>query len=349
MNAQHTPTPTMLNDAAPTTARRRWVATAALILLPPAVAVAAAPAISATPVHATAVTIEAIPGSSSKRVILSTASAQRLGIETGKVGEESIVRKQMVSGLIVNPVDKQPEQKPGGGSFGGFGQANAGPPKPGNGAAGSVKVPAVVPVVLSGGLEKLAVATPNQAPAKPVISPLAGALNGVAVPPPASSSPIHGDAWVQVTLSPGELDRLTKDKPARLLALSTREKLGDGVFAQPTGMAPVEDTKRSMLTIYYVVPGQDHGLVLNRRVRVELPFSGNEEKQKTVPYSAVYYDGKGTAWVYVNTKPLTYERQRIAVDRVMGDTAVLSDGPAVGTSIVTVGASLLFGAEIFGK
>ena len=34
---------------------------------------------------------------------------------------------------------------------------------------------------------------------------------------------------------------------------------------------------------------------------------------------------------------------------VVGNLAVLSDGPAVGTSVVTVGASLLYGTEIYGK
>ncbi len=76
---------------------------------------------------------------------------------------------------------------------------------------------------------------------------------------------------------------------------------------------------------------------------------GVEEKQKVVPYSAVYYDGKGTPWVYVTGKPLVYERQRVAIERVAGDLAVLSEGPAVGTAVVSVGASMLFGTEIFGK
>ncbi|MGH8846135.1 MAG: hypothetical protein ACREXQ_02675, partial [Polaromonas sp.] len=101
--------------------------------------------------------------------------------------------------------------------------------------------------------------------------------------------------------------------------------------------------------VYYVVPGKDHGLTVNTRMRVELQLSGSEEKQKVVPYSAVYYDAKGNAWVYVNGTPLTYERQRIAVERVVGDLAILSAGPSVGTPVVTVGAALLYGAEIFGK
>jgi hypothetical protein len=104
-----------------------------------------------------------------------------------------------------------------------------------------------------------------------------------------------------------------------------------------------------MLMVYYIVPGKDHGLSMNSRVRVELPLAGNEDKQKIVPYSAVYYDGKGGAWVYVSTNPFTFERQRIAVARVAGEVAVLSDGPPIGTPIVTLGASLLYGAEIFGK
>jgi len=46
---------------------------------------------------------------------------------------------------------------------------------------------------------------------------------------------------------------------------------------------------------------------------------------------------------------LTYQRQRIGVERIVGDLAVLSEGPAVGTPIVTVGAAMLYGAEIFKK
>jgi hypothetical protein len=121
------------------------------------------------------------------------------------------------------------------------------------------------------------------------------------------------------------------------------------VLAQPSGMEPLEDTKRSMWRLYYVVPGADHGLTLNQRMRVEVQLTGSDERQKVVPYSAVYYDAKGAAWIYLNPKPLTYERQKIGVERIVGDVAVLSEGPPVETPVVTVGAALLFGAEIFGK
>ena len=117
----------------------------------------------------------------------------------------------------------------------------------------------------------------------------------------------------------------------------------------PSGQAPLDNAKSGMLALFFVVPSQGSGLVTGDRVRVEVQLEGGTEKRKVVPYSAVYYDAKGDAWVYVNTAPFAYMRERITVDRVSGDLALLSSGPAVGTRVATVGVSLLYGAEIFGK
>ena len=293
------------------------VAAAATLLLVPAATRAVDPGGSGTAGKRHEVTVESISGSKAKRITLSAKAAERLGIMTSKVGEEQIVRKQMVSGLIVPPLEKVPEQQLPSNGFGGYGPAAPPQPKPTSGGFG--------------GFGKVAVVT---------------------APPPAAAPatpPVDGEVWVLVTLSQGELERLALDKPARLLPLDTRNKLANEVFAVPSGIPPLEDMKRSMLSLYYKVPGKDHGLTLKNRMRVELQLSGSDERQKVVPYSAVYYDASGAAWVYVNAKPLTYERQRIAVERVVGDRAVLSDGPPIGTPVVTVGAALLYGAEIFGK
>lgn len=329
-----------------------WLLGGATLLLGPAALAADSAPPSAPAGKQPAVTLESISGSTVKRVVLSAKAAERLGIETGRVGEDTVVLKQMVGGLVTAPVNRQPGTKPGGSSFGGFAQGGESPPPRAAASVGD-QAPDFVAAV--------AATTPagfqssgrgfggfGKAIAAPAPQPVAAAE-----PAPASTqanAPLVGDdAWVLVTLSPGEWERLAKDKPARLLTLSTRDKLGTEVLARPSGLAPVEDAKRSMLTVYYVVPGRDHGLALNSRMRVELQIDGDDEKHKVVPYSAVYYDGKGTAWVYVNTRPLTFERQRIGVDRVVGNVAVLSDGPPVGTPVVTVGAALLFGAEVFGK
>jgi hypothetical protein len=246
----------------------------------------------------TEVSFEAIPGSTAKRVILTKKAAERLDIQYGKVAEDVIVPKQMVSGIVIAPLGEETQAAPAAGSFGGF--------------------------------------------VKPGAAPTAKPAAAKALAP-------SGEAWLQVMLSPAEWERLAKDKPARVLALPTRAKLAKEVTATLSPRPPVEDTKRSMLTVYYVVSGADSGLELGHRMRVELPLVGNDEKQKVVPYSAVYYDAKGAAWAYVNGKPQTYERQKIVVNRIVGNVAVLSDGPPVGTSIVIAGAPLLYGTEVFGK
>jgi hypothetical protein len=251
------------------------------------------------------VKLEPIPGSPAKRVILSAKAAARLGIETGKVEEQPIVRRQMVSGLVMASPEAAPAPKlafGGPGGFGAFAQQVAG--------------------------------KPIQPAAQPALRKAAAGGE---------------EAWIAVALSPAEWDRLAKDKPARLYALATREQPATQLLAEPSGMPPAEDLKRSMLTTYYVVNGKDHGLAVNQRMRVELQLAGTEDSQKVIPYGALYYDARGAAWVYVSKEPLVFERQSVRVDRVVGDVAVLTDGPAPGTSVVTVGAALLYGVEIFGK
>jgi hypothetical protein len=156
-------------------------------------------------------------------------------------------------------------------------------------------------------------------------------------------------AWVRVVLSPDEWDRLDHTAAARILPLATRPDLPKEAFATPSKLPPVRDVKRTMLTTYYVVPGKNHGMKTNDRMRVELTLKGNNKSHTVMPYSALYYDGKGTPWVYINTKPGTYERRRIEIDRIVGDDVLLKSGPPVGTSVVSVGATFLYGAEVIFK
>lgn len=69
-------------------------------------------------------------------------------------------------------------------------------------------------------------------------------------------------------------------------------------------------------------------------------------RQTVVDYAALIYDDKGATWVYTAPKPLTYLRASVAVDRIEGDRVFLSSGPPVGTKVVTVGATEVYGAEL---
>lgn len=65
-----------------------------------------------------------------------------------------------------------------------------------------------------------------------------------------------------------------------------------------------------------------------------------------VPYSALIYDGQGVSWVYTASSELTFLRAEVVVDRIEGDTVLLSDGLSPGARIVTVGAAEVYGAEL---
>jgi hypothetical protein len=68
-------------------------------------------------------------------------------------------------------------------------------------------------------------------------------------------------------------------------------------------------------------------------------------QQTSIPYSAVLYDNQGKSWAYTNPETLVFVRQPVTIVRVDGDQAILSVGPPLGASVVTIGAAELYGAE----
>ena len=72
------------------------------------------------------------------------------------------------------------------------------------------------------------------------------------------------------------------------------------------------------------------------------------EMAMVIPYSAIIYGLHGETWAYARNPgkgSLTFIRQPITVDHIEGGLAFLSDGPAIGTEVVTVGAAMLYGAD----
>ena len=81
-----------------------------------------------------------------------------------------------------------------------------------------------------------------------------------------------------------------------------------------------------------------------QRVGVNVAMKG-EDVSLTVTWSAVVHDIYGGTWVYEQTGERTFVRRRVVIRLVQGTTAVLANGPAVGTRVVTAGAAELFGTE----
>ncbi len=157
------------------------------------------------------------------------------------------------------------------------------------------------------------------------------------------SAKFTGDLLVSIPVSPSELLSVAADEPARIRPL-TRGAKNTWLTAKPIDKMPI-DGDQPWVKLHYAVAGTGHGLVPGQRVSVELDRVGAGKPQKIVPYSSVLYDVRGNTWVYINPKPLVFVRHAIKVDFIEGDNAVLTDGPAIGTKVVSVGATELFGAE----
>ena len=151
----------------------------------------------------------------------------------------------------------------------------------------------------------------------------------------------------------GDLDKLDLAVPARVLRpgaeADTAATASPVKFKEPPDSG--KDAKEAMAAklskpVYYEPSTPQHGLAVGERVRVELPRVGGSALRKVIPHSALMYDALGKTWVYTNPAPLTFLRARVTVDFIDNNVAVLLDGPATGTPIVTVGSTLLFGSEL---
>jgi hypothetical protein len=98
-------------------------------------------------------------------------------------------------------------------------------------------------------------------------------------------------------------------------------------------------------TLYFKVKSGTKGLQAGQNVGVRLAQPGSKTPKKVVPYSAILYDLTGDTWVYTNPEPSVFVRERVDIERIDEDLAVLNTGPAVGTQVVTIGAAELYGAE----
>ncbi|WP_157246120.1 hypothetical protein [Nonomuraea typhae] len=77
-----------------------------------------------------------------------------------------------------------------------------------------------------------------------------------------------------------------------------------------------------------------------------VPAQPGPANMLAVPYSAVVYDTKGKAWVFVSSAEGVFQRASVIVGSLKGGVAHLTAGPDAGTRVVADGAAELFGAEL---
>lgn len=149
--------------------------------------------------------------------------------------------------------------------------------------------------------------------------------------------------WVRVPVYVGDLPDLDPAAPAAVGPLTARPS-DPSRPAAPVPAPPTANGTAGTADFYYELDNRETKYRPGQRVSAAVPLRGDAEGL-TVPWSAVLFDINGGAWVYERTGDRAYNRRRITVRHVLGGDAVLADGPAAGTTVVTAGAAELFGTE----
>ena len=81
------------------------------------------------------------------------------------------------------------------------------------------------------------------------------------------------------------------------------------------------------------------------RLGIETTAVATAGARVSVPYAAILYDTTGGTWVYTNPSEGVFVRTPVKVEAIQGETALISNGVAAGTNVVTVGIAEIYGAE----
>ena len=149
--------------------------------------------------------------------------------------------------------------------------------------------------------------------------------------------------WIKVPVYVGDLTTIDTKKPARVHSLA--DFVGSETQSAQLVAAPFSaDPESITIDLFYELSNADLSYRPGQKVGVTLSLKDTKQSL-VVPYSSILYDMYGSSWVYLNTEPQVYVRQRVELYHVLDELAVLSRGPAVGAKVVSAGAAELFGTE----
>ena len=196
----------------------------------------------------------------------------------------------------------------------------------------------------------------------PIRAPLSGVVQRVTVAPgslvTANTVLLELAAldkvWVRVPLFVGDLRRLSGDQAVTVRPLNG----GAARQARPVEAPTLGGTAGTATAdVFFEIDNADEAFRPGERVAVDVTLSNNnagatgaaaDTPALTIPAAALLYDASGGQWVYVRTAPRQYTRQRVEVQRAVGEQVVISRGVKAGVEVVTDGAAELFGTEFGG-
>lgn len=154
----------------------------------------------------------------------------------------------------------------------------------------------------------------------------------------------HGSRWRATALL------LVVALSLGVAACSAVDGAGEGeVAGDAVKLEPVEGTELSKVILSQRAADR-LGIQTDQIRLAQMAGAGNAtgraSTRKVISHAAVLYDERGDTWTFTSPEPLTFLRQQIDIDYIAGDSVVLLDGPPAGTTVVTVGAAELLGAEL---
>ena len=193
---------------------------------------------------------------------------------------------------------------------------------------------------------------------EPIVAPVSGILNHFTSV--AGQTVVQGSVlfdiintdlfWIRVPIYVGQLREVDLEGNAAVHEYGQTDRDGS-VVAKPVTAPPSANPNAATVDLYYAIQTPVSWIRPGHKVAVQLPVSG-EETRPTVPWSSVVFDIYGGSWVYYQSEPRTYARQRVEVEYIRetdaGSEAVLRRGPPPGTQVVVTGAAEIFGTEFGG-
>jgi len=191
----------------------------------------------------------------------------------------------------------------------------------------------------------------NASGAIPLVAPLAALLRTLhAIPGQTVSAgaPLFDllalkTVWLKVPLYAGDIDTIDRRARAEVVPLGVDSSVR-GIPATPIAAPATADAGAARIDLLYRITNRDRIFTPGQRVSVRMPLCTTAESL-VVPRAAVLYDSFGGTWVYEARDGGTFVRQRVVLADMIGDMAVLRQGPPAGTRVVTIGAAELFGTE----
>jgi hypothetical protein len=134
---------------------------------------------------------------------------------------------------------------------------------------------------------------------------------------------------------------------AALIAIALLSGCNEMKVAEKEHPATLEDSgQQGIMKIRLTEKAAERTGIETTQVREEVVSSpSGDVTRKVIPYGAIMYDKKGATWTFTSPEPLVYMRHAVSVERIDGQKVILADGPPAGTTVVTVGAAELMGAE----